>query len=328
MRFPVESNSRVARVLAAVVSLCFAPALLAADGEKKKPIAPRTLDTARVRVIEDVAYRDLYPNEEAAKKKNRLDLYLPKDTKDYPVILFVHGGAWVHGDKDYFGLYSNFAMYWAKHGIGTVVTNYRLSPGVRHPEHVKDVARAFAWTVKNISAYGGAAGKIFLCGHSAGGHLVSLLATDDSYLKAEGLGLANIKGVVSISGVYRLDGIKIDAGGPVGFRGRPIDKVGPTMGRDPLQFIFGNDPRLRKDASPLYHVRPGLPPFLVLYAQNDLLNLAQLGKEFGEALVKKQCDAKSLEVAKRGHITILVNASNETDPAGKAIADFIRTHLQ
>src|SRR5947209_5431295 len=73
------------------------------------------------------------------------------------------------------------------------------------------VARAFAWTQKHAAEYGGRPDQIFACGHSAGGHLVSLLATDESYLKAEGLSAKDIKGVISVSGVYQVDAFNFKA---------------------------------------------------------------------------------------------------------------------
>src|SRR5690242_3144334 len=94
----------------------------------------------KVRAVKNVVY---YDGPGADKVKHRLDLYLPDGLKDYPVLFFVHGGAWVHGDKDFFGLYALLAGAYARQGIGVVVTNYRLSPGVKHPEHIRDVARAF-----------------------------------------------------------------------------------------------------------------------------------------------------------------------------------------
>src|SRR5206468_2323899 len=71
--------------------------------------------------------------------RQRLDLYLPKGRKDYPVVVFVHGGTWIAGDNRCCGLYSSVGEFFARHGIGAVLPNYRLSPGVKHPEHVKDV---------------------------------------------------------------------------------------------------------------------------------------------------------------------------------------------
>jgi len=223
-----------------------------AEGAKSETHPP----AAKTFEVEGVADIDYYQGADADTIKHKLDLFLPKGHKDFPVLFFVHGGAWRQGDKNFFGFYSSLGKFYARRGIGTVVTNYRLSPKVTHPEHIKDVARAFAWTVKNISKYGGDPTALFVCGHSAGGHLVSLLATDRSYLKAEGIDKEEvIRGVIPISGVYRI---------PEGV----------------LQSIFGKDPKLARLAGPLEHVRAGLPPFCILFAEWDL---TPCGKEPSEA---------------------------------------------
>src|SRR5206468_9748775 len=128
--------------------------------DEAKPAAK----TFEVEVVADIDY---YKGNDADKIKHKLDLYLPKGQKDFPVLFFVHGGAWRSGAKNFFGVYSSIGKFYARRGIGTVVTNYRLSPKVTHPEHIKDVARAFAWTSKNISKYGGDPTALFPCGHSA-----------------------------------------------------------------------------------------------------------------------------------------------------------------
>src|SRR4051812_38375083 len=76
---------------------------------------------AGVSTVKNVAY---YEGPDQHKVKHRLDLYLPRGVKDFPVLFFVHGGAWVHGDKDFLGMYSLFAHNYAKAGVGVVVTNY------------------------------------------------------------------------------------------------------------------------------------------------------------------------------------------------------------
>src|SRR5262245_48410044 len=152
-------------------------------------------DVCPVEVVREVAYGDA--------RRHRLDLFLPKGKTDYPVVVLVHGGAWMLGDNRCCGLYSSVGEFLAGQGVGAVLINYRLSPGVKHPEHVRDVARAVAWTREHIAGYGGRPDQLFLLGHSAGGHLVSLLATDEKYLKAEGLDPAHTRGVIAISGVYR-----------------------------------------------------------------------------------------------------------------------------
>src|SRR5437660_9187330 len=78
-----------------------------------------------VRVIKDVPY---YQGPGADRVKHRLDLFLPRGHRDYPVVLFVHGGAWLHGDKSFLGIYGAVGRSLARRGIGVAVTNYRLSP--------------------------------------------------------------------------------------------------------------------------------------------------------------------------------------------------------
>lgn len=253
-----------------------------------------------VRPIRDVAYVE---GGAADPVKHKLDLFLPRDHRDYPVLFFVHGGAWRSGDKDFFfGVYSALGQLFARHGIGAVVINYRLTPQVMHPEHIKDVAQAFAWTVKNIGKYGGRADQVFVAGHSAGGHLVSLLATDDSYLKALGLDLKSVKGVIPLSGVYRI---------PPRF----------------MPNVFGTDAEICRKASPITHARPDAPPFLILYAEKDLQSLDQMAEEFCRALKDKKGQAEIQKVPNRTHSTIVGNAIVDTDPVARLMLQFILTHV-
>jgi arylformamidase len=204
------------------------------------------------------------------------------------------------GDKSQ--LYGFLATFYAKQGIGVVVTNYRLSPEVQHPEHIKDVARAFAWTHKNIGKHGGDPGRIFICGHSAGGHLVALLATNGDYLKAEGLTVADIKGCIPISGIFDIR-----------------DKMMPR--------VFGPDGANRKTASPLYNVKDGLPPFLVLCADKDIVNCRRpFAEAFVTALTKKSNKAELVEVKDSDHLRILFSAAGADTPVSKAILTFIEAN--
>ncbi len=184
-----------------------------------QPPPPGALAVAEVR---DVAYRD---DAAADPIRHRLDLFLPRGRKGAPVVVVVHGGGWIMGDNRLCGLQSSVGHFLASQGFVAVLPNYRLSPWVKHPEHVKDVARAVRWTRDHIAKHGGNPDRIYLLGHSAGGHLVSLLATDESYLKAEGLGTPDIQGVIAIE-----RSLPHRAGGDGGFPGwvrKPIRPPGP-----------------------------------------------------------------------------------------------------
>ncbi len=301
----------------------------------KPAIAPgQGVEVERIR---DVAY---YCGADADNTRHRLDLFVPKGAKGFPVVMLIHGGAWVSGDKCCCGLYSAVGEYLASQGVGVVLPNYRLSPWVKHPEHIHDIARAFAWTRRNVAAYGGDPERIFVAGHSAGGHLAALLATDESYLKAEGCSGQDIKGVVCVSGVYHIPAGNLEArlGGadPDAFR---LASVMPPRGSGTtergdgpgvpisLNFfgpMFGDDPEVRAAASPVNHVRPGLPPFVLVNAATELPTLTGMADEFREALTREGCDVRVLRVENRNHSSVMLRAIGPKDPVARAILDLVK----
>ncbi len=276
-------------LLLAVAGLLLAPA------RADEPRAIQIGGPFEVAVTRNIAY---YEGKDADPDKNKLDLYVPKGQKDFPVLLFVHGGAWRSGDRK---LYGKLGEMFARNGIGAVVISYRLSPKVKHPAHIQDVARAFAWTYRHIAQYGGRPDQIFICGHSAGAHLVALLATNGSYLQAEKLSPANIKGVIPISGVFKI-----------------------TPGR--LADVFGTDAEVCRQASPIQNLTGKQPPFLLIYAEKDYKQFDQYAQAMEQALKKQGSEASSVMVKDRTHITIIINATYTEDPAAQAILAFVAKH--
>lgn len=247
----------------------------------------------------DLAYR---ADADADKERHKLDVYVPKGKKDFPVLFFVHGGSWKSGNKN---LYAALGNSFAAQGVGAVVINYRLSPKVKHPAHIEDVAKAFAWTCENIGKYGGKADRIFACGHSAGGHLVSLMATDPSYLKVEKRTPGDIRGVVAISGVYEID---------AGFR--------------LFNSVFGADADVCKKASPVTHATGKHPPFLIAYGDADFPQLDVMAIGMDAALKKASSPTTLLKLADRNHYTIVISLVDAADPLHKAVWQFIETHAK
>ncbi|MBA4189437.1 MAG: hypothetical protein C0467_15715 [Planctomycetaceae bacterium] len=261
--------------------------------------APRAVVGFLVEKHKDIAYRN---GMGADKERHLLDVYVPKGKKDFPVVLFVHGGAWKWGDKS---LYAGIGESFAARGIGMVICNYRLSPKVQHPAHIEDVATAFAWTHDNIAKYGGNPNDLFVCGHSAGGHLVSLLATDPSYLKSVKKSPTDIKGVISISGVYKI---------------YHTEKV----------FLepFGKDETICLKASPLTHAAGKHPPFLIAYADMDYEHLDVMAKDMDAALKKAANPCDLLICKDRSHISIIINLVQGDDPLHKTICEFVSKHMK
>lgn len=131
-----------------------------------------------------------------------LDVYYKDKSNLKPVVIYVHGGGWAIGDKT--NSLNNKVSLFNSLDYTFVSLNYRLSPfpykpndtdRVKYPVHNNDVADAIKWVSDNIGNYGGDKNKIVLFGHSAGAQIVSLIATDKSFLEEKGLALNVIKGV-------------------------------------------------------------------------------------------------------------------------------------
>ena len=242
-------------------------------------------------VRKDIIYTDGKPEEEA---KHKLDIYLPKDKTNAPVFFFVHGGAWVSGDRTQ---YPPLGNRFAGEGIVTVVPSYRLAPKFPFPAQIEDVAAAFAWTVRHIADFGGDTNRIYVGGHSAGGHLSALLSLDSKYLDAHHISSGYIKGAACLSGVYDLGDMKDN--------------------------VFGKDPAVHRDASPLAHIHRVPLPFLVTYCEWDYFPLALQAKDFQSALEKIGNKTKLVYVPKESHISEMLSVTKDDDLTVKSVKDFI-----
>lgn len=275
------------------------------------------------------------------KDRQTLDVFRPDGVKGpLPVVLFVHGGTWMMGDKDFFGINRKAGLMLARSGYVAVLINYRLSPFVRHPEHARDVARAYAWVTRNISKYGGDPTRIVLMGHSAGGHLATLVATDPSYLndpelKLDAAAKAALKGVIGVSGVYRIpapdefqakiataviEGWMDATRGPA-FAGGLLTLASP--GLNPFRHVFGTDAETARKASPLSHARRGLPPFLLLTSEREPPTLPEMSRAFAERLLERGVSAELRLYEGCNHRTIMQRLHQEKDVVASKVLEFL-----
>ncbi|MEI6035485.1 MAG: alpha/beta hydrolase [Verrucomicrobiae bacterium] len=191
-------------------SLAFALPLLAMAATGANPPTPdlpdfkpeefRTLTCEDVvknfRLASDIPY---YGDKEAQAdpyiaERCKLDIYYPTHQKNVPVLIYFHGGGMSGGSKD-----SKMELY--KHlGCVVVTPNYRLSPRAKCPSYIEDAAAAAAWVKKNIAAYNGDPGRIFVSGHSAGAYLATCLATMPKFLEKQGCRPGDFAAYISISG--------------------------------------------------------------------------------------------------------------------------------
>jgi acetyl esterase/lipase len=199
-----------------------------------------------------------------------LDIYAPNDSDSYPVLMFVSGGGWSQGDKTWV---RGLARSLAQDGIGVVAVEHRLTPQVTQAEQAEDLAQAFAWIKANIAEYGGDPERVAVGGHSAGGHLTALMAMNPAFLEGVGLAQSDVLGVVSLSGA--LD----------------------------VRVRFG------RDLSPTTYIAPGLPPFLLLAAEDDLAGFERTAERFHADLTEQGVNATFALIAENDHFTILEDQS-------------------
>ncbi|MDR6533793.1 acetyl esterase/lipase [Caulobacter rhizosphaerae] len=107
----------------------------------------------------------------------RLDVYIPPGARNAPILIMVHGGAWMVGDKANTGSVENKLKHWLTRGWIVVSVNYRMLPYAMAYEQAEDVAEAVQWAQGYAEDWGGDPGKIILMGHSAGAHLVALVSS-------------------------------------------------------------------------------------------------------------------------------------------------------
>src|SRR5262245_39549620 len=128
-----------------------------------------------------------------------LDIYAAEKPGG-PVLVYIHGGYWRSGSKED---NCNFVPTFTKRGATVVLVEYDLCPQVTVSDIVRQTRSAIAWVYKSIVRYSGAPNKIFVSGHSAGGHLTAMALAHD--WTKEGLPADLIKGAAATSGVYDLD---------------------------------------------------------------------------------------------------------------------------
>lgn len=193
---------------------------------------------AGVRVMRNLAY--------GADAKQRLDVYLPTHPlTNAPVIIMVHGGAWRTGDKAMSNVVDNKIARWVPDGIVFISINYRLLTQADPLLQAQDVATALAYAQKNAAQWGADAHQFVLMGHSAGAHLVSLLAADPT--------LATRQGAQPWLGTVSLDSAAYD--------------IPQIMAAKHYRFYdkaFGSDPTYWQAASPLQQLKSQKTAFLAI----------------------------------------------------------------
>jgi acetyl esterase/lipase len=222
-----------------------------------------------LQLIKNVAYAD------DGLATHRLDIVRPREpVEGAPVLVYVHGGAWLFGDKREQGRPMMFEL--ASRGWICVTVNYRLSPKATWPDQIVDVLSAIAWVKEHIEAYGGDPGFVALAGGSAGGHLsalAALAAGDPNFQPGFEEKDTSVRACVPFYGVHDMTASR-EVGGQHG----PGLKI--LLERGVMKTPIDERPELYEAASPLYRVHHEAPPFLVLHGSNDTLVPVAVARTF------------------------------------------------
>ena len=218
--------------------------------------------------VEDISY--------GSHKMNVLDVYRPQNIEGkLPVIVSVHGGGWVYGDKK---LYSHYCTRLAERGFVVVNFTYRLSPESKFPCHLEDTVKVFDWVAKNAETFGMDTEHVFAVGDSAGGHILALfcaMCTNAEYAaKFDFKPTENTlpKAIALNCAVLDMEAIKTSSGSNT-----------LTLMKDVLP--KGKIEEYLQLANPIAYVTEKFPPCMIMTCNEDFL------KEQPETFMKKleQC---------------------------------------
>jgi acetyl esterase/lipase len=242
-----------------------------------------------------------------ANPKQRLDLVKPAGAAKAPVLLFVHGGGWSIGDKAHA---AGGKAQWANaKGWAFASVNYRLVPQATVEQQAADIASAIAWLRAHAAEEGLDPDCIVLMGHSAGAHLAALVGTDPQYLKAAGVPMSAVKGVVLLDGAgYDVAAQSSDPGNIV----KPM-----------YDAAFGSDPKRQAALSPTRQAAaPNVANWLILPIERRADSQAQ-SKALAGALAKAGSSAVVAVVPGESHGSLNKGLGEEGDFATKEVGRFL-----
>lgn len=254
-------------VIPAAINECLRKTVRFADWSK-----PRNFDQPGIEVLRDIPYA-------ARGKRSRLDVYRPRTlpAEGCPVLLQIHGGAWVVGDKKHQAL--PLMTQLAARGWICVAINYRLSPSVSFPTHLYDCKAALAWIREQGFEYGMNPAFVAVTGGSAGGHLAALMGLTENRAELQPdfpNGDTSIQACVPIYGVY--DFLARHAGevaskGLIGWLEENVMHCSPE-----------ENSALWELASPMTQIHGAAPPFMIVHGRRDSLALVDGARHFQQDL--------------------------------------------
>ncbi len=290
-----------------VVGVVMAVSMVGRQVEAQQAAAP----AYRVKIIRDLEYAKV------GEKSLTLDLYLPEGVPGkLPVIIGIHGGGWAEGSKN-----GGMGSWLSRYGFAVAVINYRLSGEAIFPAQIQDCKASVRWLRAHADEYQLDPDRFGATGHSAGGHLVSLLATTGDVKEfdvGENLEFSSrIQAAAPSAGPTDL--LKMDDHLPVAQRVRhnaPSSPESRLIG-GPIQ----DNPEKAGRANPISYLSETTPPFLLIHGDQDQTVHWSQAKLLFDALKNKKIWVHFHTVKGGGHMLGGPEIQTRT-------ADFFEEHLK
>ena len=238
--------------------------------------------------------------------RNLLDVFMPQTTTSgRPVLIFVHGGAFIGGNKRRTPdspFYDNIMLWAVKNGFIGVNMTYRLAPQFPWPAGAEDVAAAVRWVSEQIGERGGDPSRIYLMGHSAGAIHVASYVSHPEFYKAKNGGL---KGAIMVSGIYDLTAAPLT---------------------DPERAYFGDDASRYAGQSALPGLLKTNIPLMAVSSELDLSGFVKQLELFRDATCKRPSGcARTLILPQHSHMSEVYSINTADTRLTDQILEFVRT---
>lgn len=245
-----------------------------------------------------------------------LDLYLPEEAKDSPLVIWIHGGGWRGGSKD------GCSLKWlTEHGYSIASISYRLTQQAKFPAQIHDVKAAVRWLRANADKYGYDPERIAVAGSSAGGHLAAMLGVSSGVKELEGKVGENLDQSSDVSAVVNFFGASDFI-----LRSQTQPERANAVGSVVYDLIGGPANVMIEEAvlaSPVYHVTSDDPPMIILHGVDDKTVLVDQAVRMFEGYLGSNLQVELHALEGLGH------GGNEfyTGVNAQAVLSFLERHL-
>ena len=203
-----------------------------------------------------------------SRPRQRLDVF-SCGRADAPTLVYIHGGYWQMGDKETYGFIGDGLL---ASGFNFVLVEYTLAPEVRMDDIVSEIYAAIDWVIEKINKYGGDPRRVFICGHSAGGHLTAMAMND-----------RRVAGGVAISGLFDLEPIR-------------LNYLNQKLGLDEAEMLRN---------SPMSHIPAEANPLIVTVGLGELPELIRQSEDYYNAWQSRGHDGQYLPIPGHDHFSVL-----------------------